>query len=263
MIYATCATTTTIGILAASTLVATALWRRSSCSVVYDDGVPVIVKPNTTIAVSALRNFRPYVAWREALSNGLLATQADTVLHSITVRDAYKFGSRIGFLFLDAHVTMNGVRLPGAVFLRGPSVAVLLWYSDDDGNVFVVMVRQPRVATGRMMWEVPAGMIDADGDVTGTMFQEIREETSLTVNVSNLVHHSDTKPYTSCGILDERMELFSMKIDPSILKTRNLALCGNTYEGEVISKVDAICVNDPRVADDAKFHMLMSVLDPE
>lgn len=226
-----------------------------------DDNVTLVVPPNLGVSLTAIREFPPFKEWYTTITQNL-ASRSDTVLHSVTVRDVYMFGNRIGFVFLDAHVTMGNVRIPGAVFLRGPSVAVLLWHSDGDGNVYVVMVRQPRVAVGKMMWEVPAGMIDGNGDVKSRMFDEIREETGLTVNVRSLVHHTDVRPYTSCGILDEKMELFSMEVKPSILKSRTSFVCGNVAEGEVISNVEFISVDDPRAMEDGKLHMLMSVIDP-
>ena len=52
------------------------------------------------------------------------------------------------FIMMDVNVSTNGVRLPGAVVLRGKSVAVLIWYHRPVTNdVYVVLVRQPRIAT--------------------------------------------------------------------------------------------------------------------
>lgn len=225
------------------------------------DDVTLIIPTDLDVSSTAIREFPPFKEWYTTITQNL-TSRSDTVLHSVTVRDVYMFGTRIGFVFLDAHVTMGNVRIPGAVFLRGPSVAVLLWYSDGDGNVYVVMVRQPRVAVGKMTWEVPAGMIDDKGDVRGRMFDEIREETGLLVNVKSLVHHTDVRPYTSCGILDEKMELFSMEVDPSIMKSRTFSVCGNVAEGEIISNVEFISADDPRAMEDGKLHMLLSVVDP-
>ena len=66
--------------------------------------------------------------------------------------------------------------IPGIVLLRGPSCAVLLWYVVDEVK-YAIMIQQPRVATGKLTWEVPAGMLDGEKDVKGKMFEEIKEET--------------------------------------------------------------------------------------
>jgi 8-oxo-dGTP pyrophosphatase MutT (NUDIX family) len=247
---------------ASGAIVAYSVMRKRSRSTSPSHG-NIVIAPHLTTTVSAVHEFAPFREWLTTLRENLLGCE-DTCLRSITVRDVYTVGNRILFLFLDVDVTMRNVRLPGAVLLRGATVAVMLWYTDDDGNVFVVMVRQPRVATGRMTWEVPAGMIRSDGDIAGSMFDEIREETGLTVNVADLTHHRTTRPFTSSGILDERVELFSLKIDPSIIPERLVDVtCGNLDEGELVTNVVALCIDDPRVMDDAKFHMLTSVVDPE
>lgn len=198
--------------------------------------------------------FAPFIDWQRNLAQGLLAEGG--VVEKVTIRDAYLFGSRIGFLLMDVDMHMDGVKLPGAVMLRGTSVAVLLWYKVEDA-VHVVLVRQPRVATGRMMWEVPAGMADGDGTLKGQMFKEIQEETGLTLNIQDLKHHA-AAPYTSCGLLDERLELYSMRIDPDVMAKAGSQ--GNRAEGELITNVEAVPLTDPRTLEDGKLQMLLAHL---
>jgi hypothetical protein len=56
----------------------------------------------------------------------------------------------IGFVKLNAHCTLveEGVehpqRLKGVCFLKGDSVATLVALHDEDGNVFSLLVEQPR-----------------------------------------------------------------------------------------------------------------------
>ena len=193
------------------------------------------------------------------MTRGLLAQGA--VVEKVSIRDSYMFGPRIGFMLMDVTVHMNGVKLPGAVLLRGKSLAVLLWYREwVSGDVYVVLVHQARVATGRMTWEVPAGMADVNGTLKGQMFTEIQEETGLTLNVNELVHHQHMSPYTSCGLLDETLELYSMQVSPDVMTKATSTVLGNTEEGEVITNVSAVPLSDARTLEDGKLRMLLSAV---
>ena len=207
--------------------------------------------------VHLIRNFRPLLEWQNNMRNGLL--QQGAIVEKVSVRDTYMFGPHIGFMLIDVLIYMDGVKLPGAVLLRGKSVAVLLWYRDCLTNMIkVVLVRQPRVATGRMTWEVPAGMADGNGDLKGQMFTEIKEETGLTLNMANLKHHTFRAPYTSSGLLDEALELYSMEISPEVMTGIVDKPRGCHEDGEVITNVDAVSLTDARALEDGKLRILLS-----
>ncbi|XLR19390.1 hypothetical protein S83_047302, partial [Arachis hypogaea] len=62
--------------------------------------------------------------------------------------------------------------VPGIVFARGPAVTVLILL-ESDGETYAVLTEQARVPTGRIILELPAGMLDDDkGDFVGTAVQE-------------------------------------------------------------------------------------------
>ena len=73
-------------------------------------------------------------------------------LHSVEIQHVDLFGSRVGFLKINADSslvdgkTKYTSRLPGICFLRGGSVAVLLALicEELDGEVFSLLVDQPR-----------------------------------------------------------------------------------------------------------------------
>lgn len=130
-------------------------------------------------------------------------------------------GRRVGFLKLQADVANSaGESLPGAVFLRGPSVAmlVMLLPDDDDDDVppaaaprraegeeeeeeerYVLLTVQPRVAAGSLAFvELPAGMVDDDdtgesggAKFAGTAAREIYEELGMEIPASELLCLSD------------------------------------------------------------------------
>ncbi|KAF2026949.1 ADP-sugar diphosphatase [Setomelanomma holmii] len=85
--------------------------------------------------------------------------------------------------------------LPGAVFLRGGSVAMLivLQPSDSkfDNDKHAILTIQPRPAAASLAFtEIPAGMLD-DGTFKGTAAKEIAEEAGLTVTEDSLLNMSE------------------------------------------------------------------------
>lgn len=218
----------------------------------------MILTHKADVDPSLLRAFQPLAAWQDNMRDGLLSSGA--VLEGVTVRDVYLFGPRIGFLLLDVTLRFEGVRLPGAVLLRGRSCAVLLWFKTEEGAIHAVLVQQPRVATGGFTWEAPAGMVDDHGDVKGQMFKEIAQETGLEVCAKDLVPLGEA-PFSSPGLLDETLELFSLEVDRRLLLGRTSASLGETAEGEVITKVRAFDVCDPTARHDAKLRLLLEVAD--
>ncbi|QHO07427.1 Nudix hydrolase 14 [Arachis hypogaea] len=81
--------------------------------------------------------------------------------------------SEIGIL-ADGTLALRQVLIlvPGIVFARGPAVTVLILL-ESDGETYAVLTEQARVPTGRIILELPAGMLDDDkGDFVGTAVQE-------------------------------------------------------------------------------------------
>jgi 8-oxo-dGTP pyrophosphatase MutT (NUDIX family) len=102
--------------------------------------------------------------------------------------------SRLGFVKLSADVSnSSGEHLPAAVFLRGPSVAMLVILVPDDVTTpdaeerYVLLTVQPRVAVGSLAFvELPAGMVDDEGSFAGTAAREIKEELGMDIHESEL-----------------------------------------------------------------------------
>jgi 8-oxo-dGTP pyrophosphatase MutT (NUDIX family) len=120
-------------------------------------------------------------------------------LREITLQSVDWFGSgekkRLGFVKFQAQITNdNGEHLPGAVFMRGGAVAMLLVLQpddvpeDDEAEKYVLLTVQPRIAAGSLSFaEIPAGMLDDAGSFSGGAAKEIEEETGLVVKDEDLI----------------------------------------------------------------------------
>lgn len=74
---------------------------------------------------------------------------------------------------------------------------------DDDGNV--ILVRQPRIAVGRLTLEIPAGKLDGvDEDPFVCAQRELSEETGLTADHWRKLTVLETTP----GFCNERIHLY-------------------------------------------------------
>ncbi|RMZ75822.1 hypothetical protein DV737_g5124, partial [Chaetothyriales sp. CBS 132003] len=190
--------------------------------------VPHILNPRDLLA------FRPFTDWLATLSNSFALQSTNPAhpfhsspyrLHSINIQtvDFFRPGPgatrpRIGFLKLQADISNSKhENLPGGVFMRGGSVAMLIIITptDDDGSggrdehsaqsttttssktissyeseadEYVVLTIQPRIPTGSLAFvELPAGMIDDAGSFAGAAAKEIKEETGMDIKEDELI----------------------------------------------------------------------------
>ncbi|KAF7828342.1 Nudix hydrolase 14, chloroplastic [Senna tora] len=120
--------------------------------------------------------------------NGVLAF-GNMALRRVLIQGVDMFGNRIGFLKFKADIVdkETGNKVPGIVFARGPAVAVLILLQSE-GETYAVLTEQVRVPTGRILLELPAGMLDDDkGDFVGTAVREVEEETGIHLNVEDMI----------------------------------------------------------------------------
>ncbi|KZM22262.1 uncharacterized protein EKO05_0011330 [Ascochyta rabiei] len=85
--------------------------------------------------------------------------------------------------------------IPGAVFLRGGSVAVLIIVQPEDAKdedeKHAILTVQPRIAAGSLAFtEIPAGMLDG-GSLKGAAASEIEQEAKLKVKETDLINLSE------------------------------------------------------------------------
>ncbi|KAK4486425.1 hypothetical protein RD792_009100 [Penstemon davidsonii] len=141
-------------------------------------GQPITVVAAPGVSNSDFRNAIDSLLFKQWLKNkqtetGLLASGSMS-LKEVLIQGVDMFGSRVGFLKFKADVIdkETGKKVPGIVFARGPAVAVLILL-DSDGETFAVLTEQVRVPVGKLILELPAGMLDDDkGDIAGTAIRE-------------------------------------------------------------------------------------------
>ncbi|KAI1392509.1 uncharacterized protein F4822DRAFT_425714 [Hypoxylon trugodes] len=192
------------------------------------------VKLPEGLSEEKLLAFSPFNNWVKTLTNSLSLQRTNTshpfhtdpyALRSVTIQSFDLFGrapnQRLGFLKLTAEVSNDaGETLPGSIFLRGPSVAMLVILVPDDvqnesnsdyGERYVVLTVQPRIPAGSLEFvELPAGMVDEGGTFAGTAAQEIREELGLEIPASELRCLSDMAITEESGVKGEEGLPFAM-----------------------------------------------------
>ncbi|KAI8872548.1 hypothetical protein GQ42DRAFT_119244 [Ramicandelaber brevisporus] len=196
----------------------------------------------------------------------------------------YFRSNKIGFLKFNAHVVdvASGARIPGIVFMRGGSCAVLIVLrisdvgeSDNGGDEteYVVLVKQPRMPVPDLgFWCIPAGMLDGSGQFASKAAEEVEEETGITINQEDLTdlvsliqnhtlksNNQEKNPdlhghgvWVSPGGTDETMQLFVTQRTVSQKEIDELKgrLAGLRDHGENIT-VDVVKLDEvwTRVAD--------------
>jgi len=98
------------------------------------------------------------------------------------------FGPRVGFMKIKVEAKdPQGNPLPGIIFMRGGSVVILPVLDTPKGQ-HALCIRQGRVPVGEVAtWELPAGMLDGDGNFSGVAAKEMKEETGIEMKAGDLI----------------------------------------------------------------------------
>ncbi|XP_074330453.1 nudix hydrolase 14, chloroplastic [Apium graveolens] len=184
-------------------------------------GEPLQVLAAPGVSESDFRNAIESSLFQQWLKNiqtesGLLVN-GDMSLKEVLIQGVDMFGKRVGFLKFKADIIdkETGSKVPGIVFARGPAVAVLILL-DSEGKTYAVLTEQVRVPVGKLILELPAGMLDDDkGDVVGTAVREVEEETGIQLNLDDMVDltsfldsSTGCTVFPSPGGCDEGISLF-------------------------------------------------------
>jgi 8-oxo-dGTP pyrophosphatase MutT (NUDIX family) len=110
----------------------------------------------------------------------------------VSLLSADPFGSRIGCCELEVSYTLNDHSHIERIILHGKAVMVVfLLRCTDTNELFTVLVQQPRIGCGRLMFEFPAGMADDSSDIAGVAAREIEEEVGISCAKEDLIPLSE------------------------------------------------------------------------
>ncbi|PNS19495.1 hypothetical protein CAC42_7339 [Sphaceloma murrayae] len=168
----------------------------------WKPSVPVTLTDDLT--EEQLINFTAFKNWTSTLKTSLAQqSRAEHAFHhepyqlkSIQIQAVDYFGGkRVGFIKLKAEVrNEKDEMLPGSIFLRGGSVAMLVILQPDDVEMgteqdkHVILTLQPRIPAGSLSFaEIPAGMLDDSGSFAGGAAKELAEETGLEIKQDELL----------------------------------------------------------------------------
>ncbi|EWC43748.1 hypothetical protein DRE_07366 [Drechslerella stenobrocha 248] len=164
------------------------------------NSIPVTVPPHISLTTTELLAFPAFKAWISRLTASLRAENNPDgyTLRSLEITNLVRFSSsKIGFVMLNAVVrdAEDKLSLPGAVLLRGPSVAILPLLHPTNtprDNLYAILTLQPRLpGATTSMAEIPAGMLDDHGSFAGAAAKEIEEEVGITISEDKLINLSE------------------------------------------------------------------------
>jgi ADP-sugar diphosphatase len=129
-----------------------------------------------------------------------------------------KSNGELLFAYLNADVTSpEGYKLLPIIHLRGNAVLVVPEIANlKTGIKKFLMVKQRRIANGKINLEFPAGMLDRDiKNPALVAVKELFEETGLSITEDQLFPLSDKLLYSTPGACDEGILFFGAKIEIS------------------------------------------------
>ena len=223
------------------------------------EGVPIFFKLESDM------NYLPRIMGYSVLQEWIVKIKSSFILNCIVIQSVDMFGSRMGFIKFQADVfDYEGLEIPSVVFMRGGSVCVLV-VIECENRLYTILTNQARIPVGMELLEIPAGMLDGDGNFAGVAAKEIKEETGIEIHKQDLVDLTKevygelygTKlegVFPSAGGCDEFMRMFLYKTTMAREKLDELQgrQTGVSEEGEKI-KVKVIPFGDlARTAPDMK-----------
>lgn len=167
----------------------------------------------------------------------------DKQIHGIHVRLADWFGpkkaGRLGFINMVVDVkNADGSFIPGITFIRGGTVAVLVTATiTETKEEYYILTKQYRTPVGKAIHELPAGMLDGNGDFAGVAANELREEAGINIPSDKLQKIGHI--YPSPGGCDEDIILYSCEVEMTQdqFLSKKIQRFGLTSEGEDIRLV--------------------------
>ncbi|KAK6538511.1 hypothetical protein TWF694_010092 [Orbilia ellipsospora] len=161
---------------------------------------PLIIPSHIQAGKEELLEFPAFKSWISRLTSALRPENnpAGYTLRCIEITNVVRFSSsKIGFVMLNAEVRdpLDEVKLPGAVLLRGPSVAILALLhpkGTPKDNLYAILTIQPRLpGASTSLAEIPAGMLDDQGSFVSAAARELEEEVGIKISEDKLINLSE------------------------------------------------------------------------
>jgi 8-oxo-dGTP pyrophosphatase MutT (NUDIX family) len=169
-------------------------------------------------------------------------------LRSITITDIDWFSAtpnpeRLGFVKCasEAYDFKTGKKIISNItFIRGNSVAILILVKVLSNNKvqekeYVLLCEQHRLPIGKKAREIPAGMMDAEGNIVSVVLKEVKEETGFDIKHADQLHNLGSY-YASPGGSDEEIHLFAWTtaISEAVFEEKQKKMYGLAEENEEI-----------------------------
>lgn len=166
--------------------------------------------------VEDIKHVPAFIKWTRTLhSSGGLVGSGFATVSGLAVPDIFFFGRNPGLVRLNVSISSSSEygnkALPGAVFMRGPSVALLIIDAAIPSAKKVVMIEQPRVPVAKVLLEIPAGMLDSEDCFRNKALDEAFEETGIPFFKEDLIDLGEV--YVSPGGSDESVTLFATHVN--------------------------------------------------
>ncbi|KAJ3038917.1 hypothetical protein HDV00_012839 [Rhizophlyctis rosea] len=176
------------------------------------------------LTLKEILEFRPFADWLTAMNEEMRTSPArnHVTIKGVTVTDADRFGPKLGFLkfhadiqWIDDEDAQQSGKIPGIVFARGGSVAILVILTPSEASTKsegggptpptdqkhtpedlldrVVLTLQPRIPIGALAFpELPAGMLDGERhQFAGAAARELEEECGIIIKSDELTDLTD------------------------------------------------------------------------
>ena len=174
--------------------------------------------------------------------------QEQIQVRSVTITDIDWFSAtpnpqKLGFVKCssEAYDYKTGKKIMSNIsFIRGDSVAILiiakvLNKDSKKDKEYVLLCEQHRLPIGRKAREIPAGMMDSEGNIISVVLKEVKEETGFDIK-----HKSELQSlgsyFASPGGSDEAIHLFAWTtaISQAVFEEKQKKMYGCALENEEI-----------------------------
>lgn len=210
--------------------------------------LPNIVHRGKIILVDGPEELVKLAIKSHLFNNWLKNLDRDYTLLNIAIQSVDTTGTdeNVRVLFIKLRATArdsHGTPVPGIVFLRGNSVAMLIVLQCFEKN-YALLVEKGRFPTGKAKFtEIPTGMLDGSGNFSGIAAKELWEKAEIAIRPEDLIDLNEIVYgkacdgiYPSPGSCDEKLRFYLaiLKIAPDQLSKIPQFVSGAANDNENI-----------------------------